>query len=552
MRRAMLVLLAVGLMAWYSSGNATDEADEQRATDDKWLQDNGIKPDAAGLLDHFRKRTPGPKELQRLEALVQLLASEQFEERERATKELKAIGEPALPALRKATLDADVEVSLRARDCIAAIEAQGPGLETGLTATRALARQAPPAAVGALLDYLPHAYDLNVEDAACDALAVLASRPGPVDPLLLAALTDTLPVRRGGAAFALGRRPEEASRAAVRRLLADRDRQVRWRATLGLLAGRDRAAIPALLDLASGPSDELTWQAEALLLRLAGENTPALLPDDDEVLGRARRRAAWLSWWQEHGKKVDLATLEDTPRLLNVTLIPEMHANKVWECGKDGRPRWEVPVPGCPIDAQVLPGNRLLVAELNANQVTERDFKGNVLRKFALETPIACQRLANGQTWMSTNHKWLVVDREGKELVSYTPENGFFIHSVQRQPNGHVVMVSMAGVVREVTAKGVLVRDVPLSIQGGWSGVESVPGGHYLACNLNQGKVVEVDNTGKVVWDYETAGACYAQRLPNGHTLVVSNNTGLIEIDRNKNVVWKQALTTSLWRAHRR
>jgi HEAT repeat protein len=550
MRRALLTLLAVGLLACCSSGFPADEADELRAADEKLLQDNGITPDAAGLLEFYRKRTPGLGEQRRLEALVRQLASEQFEERERATKELKACGEAALPALRQAALDADVEVSLRARDCITAIE--GPGLEQGLAAARTLARRAPPTAVGTLLAYLPHAYDPVVEDAVCDALAVLASRPGPVEPALLAALTEASPVRRGAAAFALGRRPEESTRTAVRRLLADGDRRVRLRATQGLLAACDRSAVPALLDLAAGPQDDLTWQAEAILQQLAGESTPSPLPDDVELLGRTRRRAAWQNWWREHGQEVDLATLAEKPRLQNVTLVPEMHANRVWECGKDGQPRWEVPIAGCPIDAQVLPGKRLLVAELNAHQVTERDFKGNILWKFALDTPIACQRLVNGHTWMSTNHKWLVVDRDGKEIVSYAPENGFFIHSVQRQPNGHVVMVSMSGVVREVTAKGTLVRDVTLPIQGGWSGVESAPGGHYLACNLDQGKVLEVDAMGTVVWDYQTAGACYAQRLPNGNTLVVSNNTGLIELDRNKNVVWKQGLSTSLWRAHRR
>jgi hypothetical protein len=67
-----------------------------------------------------------------------------------------------------------------------------------------------------------------------------------------------------------------------------------------------------------------------------------------------------------------------------------------------------------------------------------------------------------------------------------------------------------------------------------------------------QGKVVEVDAAGKVVWEYQIAGACYAQRLPNGNTLVVSNATGIVEVDRHGKKVWERAITSSLWRAHRR
>ncbi len=147
MRRAMLVLLAVGLMAWHSSGNATDEG----RTNSGPRTTNGFRttassPTPPGCSITSANAHPGQRSCSGWKLLVQLLASEQFEERERATKELKAIGEPALPALRKATLDADVEVRrCAARDCIAAIEAQAPGLETGLTATRAAARQAPPA-----------------------------------------------------------------------------------------------------------------------------------------------------------------------------------------------------------------------------------------------------------------------------------------------------------------------------------------------------------------------------------------------------------------------
>src|SRR5262249_55209773 len=154
-------------------------------------------------------------------------------------------------------------------------------------------------------------------------------------------------------------------------------------------------------------------------------------------------------------------------RFFNHTVVPEMHANKVWEIAADGKTTlWEITVPGCPIDAQVLPGGRVLVAELNAHQVTERDLKGNVLWTHKINTPIACARFPNGHTFIGTNHSLHVVTPEHQEVMKYVPEPGFFIHSVQRLRNGHMVCVSMDGAVREIDPAGKVVRTVPLPIRG--------------------------------------------------------------------------------------
>ena len=57
--------------------------------------------------------------------LVQQLGSDNFEEREQASKKLAEIGEPALEALRKASKEAsDAEVHMRADDLIHRIEEQ--------------------------------------------------------------------------------------------------------------------------------------------------------------------------------------------------------------------------------------------------------------------------------------------------------------------------------------------------------------------------------------------------------------------------------------------
>jgi outer membrane protein assembly factor BamB len=268
--------------------------------------------------------------------------------------------------------------------------------------------------------------------------------------------------------------------------------------------------------------------------------------------GNTKRRSSWERWWAQEGPRLDLSHLSMLPGYIGLTLVPEMHANKVWECGKDGKPLWEITGLSCPIDAQALPGNRLLVAELNGNAVTERDRSGKILWRHHIGTPIACERLSNGQTFIATNSRLLVVSRDGKETTTYNAENGFFIHSVQRLSNGHIACVSMEGTVREIDAAGKVLCSVPLPISGGWSGVEGVSGNRYLVVNNNQGKVMEVDRTGKALWEFHAPGACYASRLPNGNTLVVSNRSGLLEVDRAGKTLWSRSITTALWRAHRR
>jgi uncharacterized protein (TIGR03067 family) len=61
---------------------------------------------------------------ERLAALVRQLGHKEFARREAASKELDAIGEPALDALRKAAADADAEVSRRAKLVVKSVAAR--------------------------------------------------------------------------------------------------------------------------------------------------------------------------------------------------------------------------------------------------------------------------------------------------------------------------------------------------------------------------------------------------------------------------------------------
>jgi uncharacterized protein (DUF885 family) len=90
----------------------------------------------------------------------------------------------------------------------------------------------PPGAVAALLRYLPNANnDESLEEEIWYGLDSLTRDEGKIDPALLAALKNIVPVRRAAAACIVGHRGNEEQRAEVRKLLADPDPPRAWAAS---------------------------------------------------------------------------------------------------------------------------------------------------------------------------------------------------------------------------------------------------------------------------------------------------------------------------------
>ena len=66
----------------------------------------------------IRPQADQPADAARIDRLIQQLGSDDFAERETAGKVLEAIGAAALPALRKAQDNSDLEIRRRVRDLI--------------------------------------------------------------------------------------------------------------------------------------------------------------------------------------------------------------------------------------------------------------------------------------------------------------------------------------------------------------------------------------------------------------------------------------------------
>jgi HEAT repeat protein len=554
----MMRRLGLGLVAAVLLVGGLRAASEEEAADAKLLKDNGVTPDGPGLLDFFKRRSLSEDDQKKLEACVRQLGADDFNDREAAARKLVDADRLAIRFLQGALTDPDPEIVRRARECLEQIK-QGPGPMLPAAAVRSLARTHPDGSVAALVRFLPFNDDEQVEDETLAALTALGIREGKLDPVLREALGDKHLLRRGAAGYVGGRVKEPAVRDAVLKLLDDPEPMVRFRTAQGLIAGGERKAVPALVGLLATAPQALTWQVEAILLQLAGENGPTTSAGKGTEEERKAWQKAWGDWWQDKGEKVDLAKALERKPFLGLVVVAEMHGAKVWECGKDGNIRWQLDGLSMPRVAWVVGNGRVLVGEVTGKGVTERDLKGNVLWSHPFNDVAYLERLPNGNTFIGNHQRAVEVTPAGKEVWTYQSENGFFIHSMNRKPNGHLVCLSMDGRLREVDRSGkeiftVLVgRERQLGAGGGnWCGVQGLPGDRYLCVELS-GTVVEVDRKGEKHWSCNVPGASYAWRMPTGNTLVCSfNGQRVVEVNREGTIIWEKKVGSSPWRAYAR
>jgi hypothetical protein len=306
MRRLSLCLVLTAMLARPAVAQTPGEPDPQAAEDIQTLQAAKVGTDSQALLEWLRRQTLKEDERLRLGALVKRLGDPSYQKREKAIADVIAVGPRALPVLREALPGATLEMSKRLQRCLTALEKDSPALVAG-AAVRTVKLQRPPGACGVLLAYLTSAPDANVEEEVMDAVAGLGTAHGPPEAAFEPALTDPSPARRGAAALVLGRAGSRVQRQLVHLLLDDPHPAVRLRAAQGLLLGRDKSAVPALIGLLREAPLAVAEQAEDVLTALAGKSSPATGGVSDDSNARAKTHAAWRAWWEEHGPRLDLA-----------------------------------------------------------------------------------------------------------------------------------------------------------------------------------------------------------------------------------------------------
>jgi hypothetical protein len=543
LRSCSALCLAVGLL-WSGAAGA---APDRRADDEKTLHKAGVGTDSKALLDFFRSRTVRADQ-QQVRSLIRDLASRSFAARERASTGLTILGAPAIPQLRQALRSPDVEVRRRARNCLRDINNQAaPSLVAA--AARRLAAHNPAGAAEALLDYLPAVLEDTTAEEVFQAIAAVSRRNGKPAPALLRAVTDKNPLRRAAAAVALSRGgPKDRQHALT--LLRDADAAVRLHASLALVAVEQREAVPVLIQLFDTLPRAQLWPVEDILYRLAGERAPSVALGD--ATANRSFREAWLTWWRDHGAKVDLAALKRDD-FRDHTLIVLLDEHSVLDLDTDDKVHFRINKLAFPLDVQALPGERVLLAEHGGNRVTERLRDGTVLWKLAADGPLVAQRLGNGHTFIATKDRLFEVDRAGKEVFSYRRPNGEQFMRARKLPDGTIACVTQGQLYVRLDPSGKELRRFTVQVSTFGGRLDVQPDGRVLIPEMYRHRVIEYDADGKPVRQFLVRQPIAATRLANGNTLITSmTENRAVEFDLAGKQVWQYTANTRVTRAYRR
>ena len=254
-------------------------------------------------------------------------------------------------------------------------------------------------------------------------LGSLASIDGKANPVLVAGLTDKLPVRRAAAGEALaarrraqGRRPQAAQGRRAHRPPARR----RWPwptpGDAGRYAGAHRRVCRSCRSRRPGYAEDVLYRARR------GQESARLSPlgndeaEPQEVPRRLARlvedRTARTSTWPSSS---------NTATLLGYTLVVLLDEGRVMELGTDNQPRWQVDNLVFPLDAQFLPGDRVLVRRVPRRARHRAQPQGRGPLAKAHRRPARRPAAAERQHLHRHRSAMLEVDRDGKEIFIVRP-----------------------------------------------------------------------------------------------------------------------------------
>jgi hypothetical protein len=535
---------ALALACCLALGSAVvADADEVKA-DLTALTRASVSTDTPALLTFFKKRTLSDETRAKIASLIEQLGASEYASREKATMDLMDLEGLGRAQVVQALKHEDPEIRKRARFVLVRIGPVADDLHLLGPAARVLASRKAAGAAKALLDYLPCAEDAGVAEDVAAALGPLAlGRGDKPDPALLAALSDRAAVKRWAAGQALAK--AAAGRPLARKLLKDADVGVRRRVAVALFEARDREAVPALLALLPTASGDDLAAVEDALLALAGDKAPER-PEIDTAKAHELYHRQWVSWWADHGDKIDLDKLDFAAAYRGYTLVTTLGTaakgaggitGSVMELDAAGKVRWKIDNVTYPVHASMPRRDRVLVCEYNLNRVTERDLKGKILwSKNVGNMVISAERLANGHTFIVSRNGMFEVDKDGREVRSI-PRPGMDLVGAHRQKDGKVTVLTTNGTCAKLDRDG---RQISSFNIGGFFTstvgfhAHFLPNGGLVVPDYTRGKIREYDANGRMLRELDAYRPSAAVKLPNGNLLYASRlRNSVTELDKN-------------------
>jgi hypothetical protein len=583
----VLGIVAMGFLPVNSAGVAPIVKHDSRDDyDAKILREARVVVELKAVRQFLLDRCGKDEDLLRAKALHEQLGADGFVEREEAMKRLKGLGPAALPWLRAAQTDRDLEVRQRARACIKQITTQWP-VHVVTAGIRWYARQRDESAISVLMRLLPYADEFGQSEEIWFALDAKARETKKLDSQLRTLNGDPIALRRAAAAYLLGRWGTSSEQTLARTRLKDSDAHVRLRAAQGLLLRGDPLAVPVLIRLLESGTTEIAWQAEELLHWLVGKDAPRWNVGSGSLAARRKCNEAWQAWWAAKGAKVDFRAPFRANRRPGIVLVFEKDYTAstafpglLWACGCDGKRRWQLGELEVVEDLCWLPGGTLLLAEgwdgwvrdvkgniaagrnYHFNEeggVSERDLEGRMLWKHAeIPYPIHCRRLSSGNTVVATEIQIAEVTPQGKittrdgitnlaagEIYGRMPQRlspgRYVIFRVDAGDVLDLLCIDPSGIVHRTTrlqAAPLLERPSALNTVTGRFQVLS--NGNYLVTGWrNDRPCREINQRGETVWR-SPRGLIITQAcsLPTGHILAATR-TRAVEMSRSGRIVWE-------------
>ena len=484
--------------------------------------------DGPFLIEEFKKRTLSDDDRVKGEALIAQLIDPKSTTRDKALSDLIALGSGVVPLLRQAANKAENKSKERIQKCLELVE-KGSDPVLPPVAARLLALRKPPGAAQALLAYLPLAEDEAMSEEVRNALNSVVMQEGKIDPAILKRSTTRTLFAERPRPRSFVEPPARKIGAAARKLLQDPDIGVRLHVARAFLAAHDKDAVPTLIGLIADVTKEQAEQVFDDLYRLAEDKAPTLAFAEEKE-ARKKCQDAWAAWWKDNNSKVDLAKFDSADRLLGYTLIaegwdPRNRMGKVVELDGRGKVRWKLDNLQFPTDALVISPNKIIVAEQNAQRVSARDMKNTILWQKNVNQPRGLDRLANGHIFITGTNQLIEVDRDGKEVWSHNRPAGD-IMAAKKFRNGTIGFVTNQGTYVRMDSTGKELKSTATTpIQWWGGGIEILNNDHVIMPLYNNGKVVEYDATGKQVWEATVQWPTSVYRLPNGNTLVGSQQS---------------------------
>jgi hypothetical protein len=256
---------------------------------------------------------------------------------------------------------------------------------------------------------------------------------------------------------------------------------------------------------------------------------------------RARAAAAWRRWIGGPGAaaRLTLPAPDQTP-LGKLLLACRGTREGAFELDEDGGEVWRVGLPGITCCEGLPDGHRLLGGP---GGVQEYDARGQPV--WGLSVPgrvMAVRRLPSGRTLLAVLDGELRLQEHGPDKsLCWQASLGRHLATDVRRLGGGNTLVALCdpGRLVEVDRGGKAAWQVRVGSR--WQGrpvsVQRLGDGRTLVALQDEDRVVEVDRGGTVAWSYAVRTPTYAQRLPDGHT-VIANHKKVIELDAAGKVLW--------------